>query len=177
MGQQFLGEIRLMSFNFAPKGWTPCNGQLLSIQQNTALFSLLGTFYGGDGVRTFGLPDLRGRVPLHMGQPNGRPFYTIGQIGGVENVTLLQTQIPTHIHFAGAVNSPGVSQHATNSLLAQSRGNSTVDQRGYTSATATTTLNPGSISNTGNNLPHSNMQPYLVMNYCVALQGIFPSRS
>jgi microcystin-dependent protein len=176
LGQQFLGEIRLLSFQFAPKGWAACSGQLMNIQQNAALFSLLGTFYGGDGIRTFGLPDLRGRAPLHMGQPPGRPAYTIGQMAGVENVTLLSNQIPTHPHLAMAVNSAGGAQRPIGNFLSQSVGNGSVDQRGYTSATATTTLNPGSISNTGNNLPHSNQQPYLVMNYCIAIQGIFPSR-
>jgi microcystin-dependent protein len=173
----FLGEIRLLSFNFAPKGWAMCAGQTMQINTNAALFALLGTFYGGNGTTTFNLPDLRSRVPVHMGQPPGRALYTIGQQAGNENITLNGTQIPSHNHMVNAVNTAGNTQRPIGHLLSQSIGNSTVDQRGYVAAANTTTLNPGSISNTGNNVAHTNIQPYLAMNYCIALQGIFPSRN
>ena len=163
----YLGEIRLVSFNFAPKGWAFCNGQLMAINQNTALFSLLGTYYGGNGVSTFALPDMRSRVPQHMGS-------NVGQIGGAEQVTLNVNQIPTHTHMLQAVNTPGVGKKPINNLLAQS---GSTYPRYASDATNLTPLNPASIQPTGSNQAHSNIQPYLAMNYCIALQGIFPSRN
>lgn len=177
----FLGEIRLMSFSFAPKGWAMCAGQTLSIQQNTALFALLGTYYGGNGVSTFMLPDLRSRVPVHMGTPPGRSPYTIGQIGGVENVTLLSTQIPPHNHFVQAVNTVGLDFKPIGQYFSQTEGTG-ARQQGYVPPGSgspppnSTTLNPASIQPVGGQ-PHSNIQPYLAMNYCIALTGIFPSRN
>lgn len=171
MGNQYLGEIRLMAFNFAPKQWAQCIGQLLSIQQNTALFALLGTNFGGNGVSTFGLPDMRGRAPVHQS-----PNYVLGQMAGTETVTLNTTQIPQHQHFVQAVNGPGGASRPINAMLARSAaasGGGAV----YTGASNTTPLNQNSIQPYGNSQPHVNMQPYLAMTYCIALQGIFPSRN
>jgi microcystin-dependent protein len=171
----FLGEIRLMSFMFAPRGWALCAGQTLGIQQNTALFSLLGTYYGGNGINTFMLPDLRGRVPVHMGQGSSGT-YNIGQKGGTEYVTLSTDQIPQHNHLVQAVNTTGNALGPMGNLLAQSIGTGQ-GQPGYVAAANTTTLNPASIQPAGNSQPHENRQPFLVMSYCIALQGIFPSRN
>jgi microcystin-dependent protein len=173
LGQQYLGEIRLMGFNFAPKGWAQCTGQILSIQQNTALFALLGTYYGGNGVNTFALPDLRSRVANHMGTPPGGPTYVIGQVAGVENVRLLANQLGSHTHALQAVNTAGDAVRPVNNFLAQSAAGAKVV---YASPTNLTSLNPASIQPAGDNLPHTNIQPYLALNYCIALQGIFPSR-
>lgn len=172
MSTPFLGEIRLYSFNFAPKGWAFCNGALLSIPQNTALFSLLGTYYGGNGIQNFALPDLRSRVPLHMGSGPGGT-YTIGETAGEENVTLLLTQLPAHNHLLQAVNGPGGAKAPLNNLLSQS---GTTYPRYATAGSNVVTLNPASIQPAGGNTPHSNIQPYLSMNYCIALAGIFPTR-
>jgi microcystin-dependent protein len=169
---QYVGEIRLLSFNFAPKGWAFCNGALLAINQNQALFSLLGTYYGGNGIQNFALPDLRSRAPIHMSSAN-----PIGQIGGAEQVALIATQIPGHIHMVQAVNSLGKSQKSINNLLAQS-ASATGTGAGYAAGTSNlTALNPASIQPAGSGQPHSNIQPYLAMNYCIALTGIFPSRN
>lgn len=175
MGEQYLGEIRLMSFNFAPKGWAFCAGQLLAIAQNQALFALLGTYYGGNGVNTFALPDLRSRVPNHMGSGGGGN-YTIGERSGVENVTLSANQLAPHTHLLQAVNTKGGALIPTNKFLAQSGTSNDVD---YVASSNLTSLNPASIQPAGNSgpLPHSNIQPYLALNYCIALQGIFPSRN
>jgi microcystin-dependent protein len=172
---QYLGEIRLFTFNFAPKGWAFCAGQLLSIQQNTALFALLGTYYGGNGVNTFQLPDLRSRVPNHMGSGPGGT-YGIGEIGGVENIQLFANQIPAHTHVFQATTTKGTSDRAFTHMLGQS-GGSTNSQAAYAAPANTTTLNPMSIQPAGNGLPHSNIQPYLALNYCISLTGIFPSRN
>ncbi len=173
MSNQYLGEIRLFTFNFAPKGWAFCAGQLLPIQQYSALFALLGTYYGGNGVSTFQLPDLRSRVPNHMGSGAGGT-YTIGEMAGVENVPLIANQLAPHIHMLQAVNSPGGAFQPSGHLLAQSgTGNAAV----YAAPSNLTSLNPASIQPAGNGLPHSNIQPYLALNYCIALTGIFPSRN
>ena len=171
----FLGEIRLLSFTFAPKYWAQCAGQLLAINQNQALFSLLGTFYGGNGTTNFALPDLRGRVPVHMGQSSSGT-YVIGQAAGTEAVTLNTGQMPQHNHNVQAVNSVGTADKPINKLLAQSVGTGQF-QPGYVAAGNTTTLTPASIQPNGGNQPHENRQPFLVMNYCIALAGIYPSRS
>lgn len=171
----FLGEIRLMSFNFAPKGWAQCAGQTLAINQNQALFALLGTYYGGNGTANFMLPDLRGRVPVHMGQSSSGT-YAIGQQAGTENVTLNTSQLPQHNHLVQAVNTKGGALEPFNKFLAQSQGTGQ-GQPGYVAAANTTTLNPASIQPAGGTQPHTNIQPYLAMNYCIALQGIFPSRN
>ena len=175
MSQQYLGEIRLFTFNFAPKGWAFCAGQLLSIQQNAALFALLGTYYGGNGVSTFQLPDLRSRVANHMGSGAGGT-YTIGENAGVENVQLIsQSTGAAHPYAAGSEHS-GHLRTPNNTFLAQSGGTGNKAVYADTSPISTT-LNPASIQPAGNGLPHSNIQPYLALNYCIALRGIFPSRN
>jgi microcystin-dependent protein len=172
LSSPFLGEIRLFSFNFAPKGWAFCNGALLAINQYTALFSLLGTYYGGNGIQNFALPDLRSRVPLHMGSsPYGS--YTIGEQAGEENVTLLSTQLPAHNHMLRAINAAGNSVDPIGNGLAQS---GTTNPRYASGGSNVVALNPASIQPAGGNLPHSNIQPYLSMNYCIAMVGLFPSR-
>ena len=171
MSDPYLGEIRLLSFNFPPKGWAQCNGQLLAINQYQALFSLLGTQFGGNGVQNFALPDMRSRVPVHMSGT-----YPIGGTGGVETVSLNSNQIPSHIHMVQAVNTKGGAVLPVGHLLSQSEGTGQL-QPGYVAPANTTTLNPASIQPAGNGQPHNNLQPYLAMNYCIALQGIFPSRS
>jgi len=165
MADPFLGEIRLMSFNFAPLGWTMCSGQLLSIAQNTALFSLLGTTYGGDGYTTFALPDLRGKVPMHFGGS-----YLLGDSSGVESHTLTTSQLPAHIHY------PIASSLLADSNSAGSRVWATTSVSSYHSSTDSTTMITGALSPVGGNQPHSNLQPLLVINFCIATSGIFPQR-
>lgn len=164
MAEPFLSEIRLMSFVFAPKGWTQCNGQLLPINQNQALFSLLGTTYGGDGRVNFALPDLRGRAPIHVGSG-----HTLGERGGEQAHTLTIAEMPTHIHAFQARNSNATTPVPTNATLASANNL-------YTGSTsANTTLRPDAVTNVGGSQAHLNMQPFLTLNYCIALQGIFPS--
>jgi microcystin-dependent protein len=168
MAEPFLAEIRLMSFAFAPKGWSLCNGQLLPINQNQALFALLGTNYGGDGRITFGLPNLQGMVPIHMGSG-----FTIGQRGGEQSHTLSISEIPTHVHTANAANVvPTAGNPSTARMLSQSKGAFL-----YGAATNLTALDPRSISNVGGSQAHLNMQPFLTLSFCIALQGIFPSQT
>lgn len=183
MTTPYLSEIRIMSFNFAPRGWTQCNGQLLPINQNQALFSLVGTFYGGDGIQNFALPNLRGRVPIHFGQGSGLSPYNIGQQAGENAHTVTLTEMPQHNH-AMVVSNTGALANATGKTPA-----------GHSPAQAVAATNPVSsvniygtggvseafdataIANTGGSQPHTNQQPYLVLNFCIALQGIFPSRN
>jgi microcystin-dependent protein len=162
VAEPFLGEIRLMSFSFAPKGWALCNGQFLPINQNQALFALLGTTYGGNGQTTFALPDLRGRAPIHVGDG-----FTQGQIAGEEAHTLTQNELPPHNHSFSASSTNADTPDAT--ILAKSNNV-------YGPAGNPTTLSPAAISKTGSQ-PHENMQPYAVISFCIALQGIFPSRN
>ncbi len=164
MTEPFLSEVRLMSFVFAPKGWALCNGQLLPINQNQALFSLLGTTFGGDGRVNFALPDLRGRVPIHVGSG-----HSLGERGGEQAHTLSTAELPTHAHLAQASTSDGNSPLPAGNVLA-----STPSQI-YGPAAELTTLNPGTVSNVGGSQAHLNMQPFLALNFCIALQGIFPS--
>lgn len=171
---QYLGEIRLFTFNFSPKGWAFCAGQLLSISQYQALFALLGTYYGGNGINNFALPDLRSRVPNHVGSGAGGT-YTIGEFAGEENVTLLANQIPAHTHLFQATTTKGATDRAFNNMLGQSAG--TGSQAAYAAPANLTSLNPASIQPAGQGVPHSNIQPYLALNYCIALTGIFPSRN
>jgi microcystin-dependent protein len=161
----FLGELKLMSFNFAPKGWTMCNGQLFPINQNQALFSLLGTTYGGDGRTTFALPDLRGRVPVGFGSS-----FTLGERLGEEVHTLTMSEMPQHIHFMSASNQNGNTLPPLNALLAGSNNT-------YANFGNPTTLRPEVINNTGGSQAHENRPPFTVLNWCIALQGIFPSRN
>jgi microcystin-dependent protein len=174
MADPFLGEVRIMSFNFAPKGWTLCNGQILPINQNAALFALLGTFYGGNGTTTFQLPNLQGCVPIHSGtDPFGNP-YVQGQIGGEQNHTVITTEMPAHTHQAHCYSGPALTQNPANNSWARDATSITSP---YGNATPTTEMNPGNTTTSGGSQPHNNMQPYLVLNYCIALAGIFPSRN
>lgn len=174
--EPFIGQIGLFGFNFAPRGWALCNGQLLSITQNSALFSLLGTTYGGDGISTFALPDLRGRVPNGQGQGPGLSDYQIGQASGTENVTLIQSQMPQHNHPLNVSSSPATSNNPAGTVLAVSADANEGAVNTY-GTTINATANPQAIGLAGGNQPHENMQPYLTMNYCIALEGIFPSRN
>ncbi|MDQ6804015.1 MAG: tail fiber protein [Actinomycetota bacterium] len=171
MSEPFLGEIRMFGFNFAPQGWAMCNGQTLSISQNTALFSLLGTQYGGNGQTTFALPDLRSSVAMHQGQGPGLSPYVIGEKAGTESVTLTSAQMPQHNHSVVANGGSGTTTRPGGGVPART----TEDI--YAAAPDGTTMNPGMIGNTGGSQPHTNIQPYLVVNFCIALQGIFPSRN
>ena len=174
MSEPFLGQIILVPYNFAPRGWAFCNGQILPIAQNTALFALLGTTYGGNGQTTFALPDLRGRVPLGSGQGPGLSNYALGQVGGTETETLTINQLPTHAHpFApGAIDDDADLGLAANNYLANVANPGQV----YRSGTPDTTLGTQMTSTVGGNQPFDILQPYLGLNYCIALQGIFPSR-
>ena len=174
MATPVLGEIKMFAGNFAPRGYAFCNGQLLAISQNTALFSLLGTNFGGNGITTFGLPDLQGRVPIHWGNGPGLSAYVIGQAGGTENVTLLSTQIPAHSHSLQTNSGPGTAAApASNEVLAMS----TTRDKLYSTSAPNTSLSPQSIAATGGNQPHANIQPYLAVTFIIALQGIFPTRN
>jgi microcystin-dependent protein len=167
MSNPFLGELRIMSFNFAPKGWALANGQLLPINQNQPLFALFGTTYGGDGRVNFALPDLRGRVPVYVGQG-----ITLGQRAGEENHTLNQSEMAAHTHSFGATTTAADQNNPAGHLFA------TAGYSLYNASTSNLTpLHPQTVTLTGGSQPHSNMQPYLVLNFCVALQGIFPSRN
>jgi len=164
MAEPFLSEIRMFSFGFAPRGWALCNGQLLSINQNQALFSLLGTTYGGNGITTFALPNLEGRVPIHMG--NG---VVLGQQAGEANVTINISELPQHTHIVQANSAANASGPSSTAVP----GGGGVEGYGPTPATP---MNPAIIGPTGSSQPHNNMQPYLTINFSIALQGIFPSR-
>ena len=165
MAEPFLSEIRIMSFVFAPKGWALCNGQLLPINQNQAMFSLLGTTFGGDGRVNFALPDLRGRTPIHVGSG-----HTLGERGGEQAHTLSIAELPTHTHVLSGTSAAGTTAIPTGGLLATS-----TNYEAYRSPTALTSLNPGTVANTGGSQAHLNMQPFLTLSFCIALQGIFPS--
>lgn len=172
MSEPFIGEIRMFGGNFAPRGYAFCDGQLLSIAQNSALFSLLGTIYGGDGRTNFGLPDLRGRIPLHQGNGPGLTDRRIGQRGGVENVALSINEMPNHGHALTASPDPGATDDAQGGFRARSR------VRSYRlNAPLNRTLSSASVDNAGANQPHNNMMPTLCVNYIIALLGVFPSRN
>lgn len=174
MADPFVAEIRMFPFNFAPKGWAFCDGQLMPISQNTALFSLLGTFYGGDGKSTFALPDLQGRAPIHQGQGQGLSDRFLGEESGVESVTLLQTEMPLHTHAAvncrtalGNSQTPAGQTWAGNGLAKQ-----------YVPAASGTNdiMHVQALSISGGSFPHNNRMPYLTVNFCIAMQGVFPPR-
>jgi microcystin-dependent protein len=165
MGTPFLSEIKIMSFGFPPKGWALCNGQLLPINQNQALFSLLGTTYGGDGRVNFGLPNLQGRVPMHMGSG-----HTLGELGGEQAHTLSISEIPTHTHVANAQSAAGDQLIVTGNILASAANL-------YTGPTNLTSLLPSTLASVGGSQAHLNMQPFLTLSFCIALQGIFPSQT
>jgi len=178
MSEPFIGQIQAFGFNFAPRGWQLCQGQLLSISANAALFSLLGTTYGGNGTTTFGLPDLRGRAPNGQGQGPGLANYNMGQSAGTENVTLLPAQMPQHSHNVATNNGQGTSPTPSTNLPAGvsfARGQTPPNI--YAAATDGTFLKPTAVSSVGGSQPHANMQPYLTINYSIATVGLFPSRS
>ena len=176
MADQFVAEIRIFPFNFPPTGWAFCNGQLLPISQNTALFSLLGTTYGGDGKSNFALPNLQGSAPMHPGQGPGLSLHNLGESGGLPTVTLLQSQIPAHSHTAGCDSGAGSQGNPANGMWAGSSGGRTPPPL-YSGAAPNAQMSANALSVVGGNQPHNNMQPYLGLNFCIALQGIFPPRS
>jgi microcystin-dependent protein len=163
MAEPFLSEIRIFSFNFPPKGWAFCNGQFLPINQNQALFALLGTTYGGNGQTTFALPNLKGRLPIHVG--NG---HTLGEAAGSSAVTISQQTMPQHIHVLNATNDNGNTANPANAFLGAANNV-------YHAPASLGTLIPSTVTNVGGSQAHTNMMPYLVLNFCIALQGIFPS--
>ena len=178
MSDQFVAEMRIFPFNFPPTGWAFCDGQLMPISQNTALFSLLGTTYGGDGKSTFALPDMQGNVPMQPGQGQGLSQRFLGEQSGVESITLLQSEMPLHSHgaMARALEDAGDQTTPVNNIWAKvggGRGGGGINLY-HTAANGTMKLT--SLSPAGGSLPHNNMQPYLTLNFCIALQGIFPQR-
>ena len=177
MADPFVAEIRIFPFNFAPKGWAFCDGQILPLSQNTALFSLLGTTYGGNGQSTFALPDLQGGAVMHPGQGPGLSQHFLGEQGGSETVTLLQSEIPLHTHQVGrSIAANGDSVTPAGNIWSQAPGG-----RGsifvYNAGPPTGKMNPQALLPAGGDLPHNNMQPYLTLNFCIALQGVFPPRT
>ena len=173
MSDPFVAEIRIVGFNFAPKGWALCDGQLMSISQNTALFSLLGTTYGGDGRTTFGLPNLQGSVPIHQGQGAGLSLYDLGEQGGSSSVTLLESEMPAHGHTVGAAVGAGNQASPTGRAWSSLPGRTPPM---LFAASPNTTMSPQAFAVTGASQPHNNMSPYVVLNFIIALQGIFPPR-
>ena len=173
MSDQFVAEIRIFPFSYPPTGWALCNGQLMPISQNTALFSLVGTMYGGDGRSTFGLPNLQGNAPMQQGQGAGLSQRDLGETGGEPSVTLLQTEIPAHTHGlqADLMDLGDTNEVSANASFAQSAGGTLYQ------ASSNGSLASQALTMAGGGLPHNNLQPYLTVNYCIALQGIFPPRS
>ena len=174
MADPFVAEIRIFPFNFAPTGWAFCDGQLMPLSQNTALFSLLGTTYGGDGKSTFALPNLKGSAAMHPGQGQGLSLRDLGESGGTETVTLLVSEMPLHTHFVGAQNTPlgGVAAPSNTATLNRPASGNLYDA----TSPSPVAMAFQEISVTGGSLPHNNMQPYLTLNFCIALQGVFPPR-
>jgi len=175
MADPFVAEIRIFPFNFAPKGWAWCDGQLLPLSQNTALFSLLGTTYGGDGKSNFALPDMQGNAPMHPGQGPGLSLHDLGETGGTETVTLLESEIPVHSHAMKATVENGTQGTlAPNITLATSIAGSLYQSNTNSNLV---TMNPQAISPAGGDQPHNNMMPYLTLYFNIALQGVFPPRT
>jgi microcystin-dependent protein len=172
VSQPFIGEIRMFAGSFAPQGWAFCDGQLLAIAENDALFQLIGTTYGGDGQNTFALPDLRSRIPVHAGTGPGGTAYQLGQAGGAESVTLTANQIPAHSHALNADENSGTQLSPTNNVLAQ-----TANPQMYRAITPNLAMNANSIQQAGGNQPHDNMTPFLVVSFIISLFGIFPTQS
>lgn len=168
MSEPFLAEIRIVGFNFAPRGWAFCDGQILPINQNQSLYSLLGTTYGGDGQTSFALPDLRGRAPVHPNNSTIQP----GAKSGAETHTLTANELPAHTHKLMIAETEGTKEAGSSPSLSQSK-----NEKRYTTAQPQTTMHPSGVAQTGGGQAHDNMQPSLVVNYCIALQGLFPSRS
>jgi len=167
----FVAEIRIFPFNFAPKGWAWCDGQLLPLSQNTALFSLLGTTYGGNGKSNFALPDLQGRTPMHPGQGPGLSLHDLGETGGSETVSLLESEIPAHSHAVQVSGQDATTRVVTGQMPATGIGVSI-----YGPQPTTVSLSPNALAPAGGDQPHNNMQPYLTFYFCIALQGVFPPR-
>ena len=172
MADPFVAEIRIFPFNFAPQGWAFCNGQILPISQNTALFSLLGTTYGGNGQSTFALPNMLGNAPMHPGQGPGLSLHDLGEMSGSDTVTLLQSEMPAHSHSLIASQSDGGDTSPANNLTATGIGIGAFAAPG-----AVVQLNSNSTTPTGGSLPHNNLMPYLTLNFNIALQGVFPPRT
>jgi microcystin-dependent protein len=169
----FVAEIRIFPFNFAPKGWAFCDGQILPLSQNTALFSLLGTTYGGDGKSNFALPNMQGNAPMHPGQGPGLSLHDLGETGGSETVSLLESEIPSHSHaWRVTASDPGEDRTPGGEALARSVGGNLYAAPGGLLALSDNTLAPA-----GGDQPHNNMQPYLTLNFCIALQGVYPPRT
>lgn len=182
MAEPFMGQLMLFGGNFAPYGWMLCQGQILPVQQYAALFSLLGTTYGGNGTSNFGLPDLRGRLPNGMGQGPGLSDYALGELNGVESVSLTQTTVPTHTHsllaYSGtaSLSIPSVGALTAEGAVVSGHGSGTTTIL-YNSGAPTVSLAPAQVGQvTGSGIPHNNMQPYLVVNWCIAYMGIYPTR-
>lgn len=172
MSEPFLAEVRIIGFNFAPRGWAFCDGQILPINQNQSLYSLLGTTYGGDGRTSFALPDLRGRTPIHVGRSNGGIDHRLGQKSGEETHTLSANEMPQHTHTLRASSASANQGQPTGHVLASS-----TTPESYREASALAPMASGSIANAGGSQAHENMQPYITLNFCIALQGLFPSRN
>lgn len=174
MSESFIGEIRIFGFTFAPRNWAMCNGQVLPISQNTALFSILGTTYGGNGTTNFALPNLQGRAPLQQGQGPGLSPRYLGEMGGTTSVTLISSEMPMHTHYAANTGTGNQSSPVNHSWAAARSLRQTVN---LYSSTANTSISPGSPSLAGGGQSHNNLSPYLVLNFCIALYGVFPSRN
>jgi microcystin-dependent protein len=172
----FVAEIRIFPFNFPPKGWAFCDGQLMAISQNTALFSLLGTTYGGDGKSNFGLPNMQGNAPMHPGQGPGLSLHDLGESSGSETVTLLQSELPSHAHNVNCIGGRVSGQVGlpTNAVLAKTSG---TPANAYISTAGVEIMSGNMVAPTGGDQPHNNMMPYLTLNFCIALQGVYPPRS
>jgi microcystin-dependent protein len=181
MASPFVAEIRIFPFNFPPKGWAFCDGQLMPISQNTALFSLLGTTYGGDGKSNFALPNLQGSAPMHPGQGPGLSLHDLGEQSGSDTVTLIDSELPSHGHFLQATTDPGTAASPSGDMFAN--GNWSDGQGGsggvfcYTTAAPNVSLSGFAVAPSGGGQPHNNLMPYLTLNFCIALQGVFPPRS
>jgi microcystin-dependent protein len=173
MANPFVAEIRIFPFNFAPQGWAFCNGQLMPISQNTALFSLLGTTYGGDGKSTFALPNMQGSAPMHPGQGPGLSLHDLGESGGSDNLSLLESEMPAHTHGWTASNQYGTDQSPINEMFAGGVGGIAM----YAAPASITQLAPSALPVTGGDQPHNNMMPYLTLTFCIALQGVYPPRT
>jgi microcystin-dependent protein len=174
MNEPFIGSIMMFGFNFAPLDWASCDGQQMSISEYSVLFALLGTTFGGDGIQTFNLPDMRGRVPAHQGQAPGFPNFSMGQRGGEEAVTLNASQMPIHSHGINASSASGDTGDPKGAIFANSGA---TDREYLASGVANVNMSHQIMTMSGGSQPHDNMQPFLVVNYCIALSGIFPSRN
>jgi microcystin-dependent protein len=170
MGTPYVGEIRMVGFNFAPAGWAFCNGQLMPISENDTLFTLIGTTYGGDGQETFALPNLQSRIPIHAGQGPGMPAYTLGEMAGTETITLTTGQIPSHNHAALATSNSGNQSTPQNGIWASP------GQGVYGTGTPSLAMKANLMANSGGNQPHENMMPYLTINFVISLYGVYPTQ-